>query len=369
MENFEFRITTKIYYGEGQLQHAGQICAELNMKKVMIVSGRHVSKLPLMEELLANLSRAGIKYDTFYETPNDPDVDAVDLLAAMMKAFSADGAVAIGGGSPLDAAKAACILQGNAGKAEEYVFGGGKNVVYPGIPLVCIPTTAGTGSEVTGVSVLSNQRTLKKASIASELMKPAAAIVDPAAIKDAPKGITASTGMDALTHAIEAYVCRKANLFSDLFAEKAITLIGQNLISSYENSGNLEARGNMALASTFAAIAMSHSGLGAVHGIAQAMGGVAGTAHGITNAVLLPYVMKTNYKGNPQKYDRIRALLGTDVENLCERLLIPRKTRELGVKEEMLPRILEETMAYRQLAINPVVVTEELAEELIRESF
>ena len=318
-----------------------------------------------MEELKA----AGIAYDTFFEVPNDPDVDTIDLLTDKMKSFGADGSVAVGGGSPLDGAKAACILQTNEGKAEEYVFGGGKNVVYPGIPLICIPTTAGTGSEITGVSVLSNHRTLKKASISSEFMKPVAAIVDPIAIKDAPKGVTASTGMDALTHAIEAYVCKKANLFSDLFAEKAIRLIGENLIASYEDGSDLEARANMALASTFAAVAFSHSGLGAVHGIAQSIGGVAGTAHGITNAVMLPYVMKVNYEGNPKKYDRVRELLGMEVETLCKKLSIPERTRDLGVKEEMLSKIVEETMVYRQLAINPVTITQELAEKLVRESF
>lgn len=369
MENFDFRIGTKVYYGEGQMKEIGAICANLNMKKVMVVSGRHVSKLPLMSELLANLKKSGMTYDVFCQVPNDPNVDAIDLLAAEMKDLGADGAIALGGGSPLDAAKAACILQGNEGKAEEYVFGGGKSVENTGIPLICIPTTAGTGSEVTGVSVLSNPRTLKKASISSELMKPAVAILDPIAVRSAPRGITASTGMDALTHAIEAYVCRKANPFSDAFAEKAITLVGRYLISSYEDGENLMARGNMALASTFAAIAMSHSGLGAVHGIAQAMGGVAGTAHGITNAVLLPYVMKVNYKGNPEKYNRIRELLGTEVAALCKKLSIPHKTRELGVKEEMIPKILEETMNYRQLGLNPITITEEIAEELIRTSF
>ena len=277
--------------------------------------------------------------------------------------------MAVGGGSPQDGAKAGCILQTNEGKAEEYVFGGGKTVSRKGLPLVCIPTTAGTGSEVTGVAVLGNHRTLKKASISSPLMKPDAAILDPVAVKDAPKGVTASTGMDALTHAIEAYVCKKANSFSDFFAEKAIRLIGQNLLPSYEDGNNLEARGNMLLASNFAAIAMSHSGLGAVHGIAQAIGGVAGTAHGITNAVLLPYVMKVNYPGNPVKYDRAEEILGMKVEDLCRRLTIPEGTRTLGVKEEMFPKILEETMAYRQLAVNPVLITEEVADSLIRESF
>ena len=369
MENFEFQLATKIYYGEGQLQRLGSICGGLGMKKVMVVSGGNVSRLPLIDKILASLLEAGIEYETFFDVPSDPDVDVVDELTLCMKKAGVDGAVAVGGGSPLDAAKAGCILQTNPGKAEEYVFGGGKTVKEKGLPLVCIPTTAGTGSEVTGVAVLGNHRTLKKASISSALMKPSAAILDPVAVKDAPKGVTASTGMDALTHAIEAYVCKKANLFSDFFAEKAIELIRENLILSYEDGENLEARGNMLLASNFAAIAMSHSGLGAVHGIAQAIGGVAGTAHGITNAVLLPYVVKVNYPGNPQKYDKIEELLGMKVEELGRRLAIPEGTGALGVKEEMFPKILEETMAYRQLAVNPVTITEEIAKKLIQESF
>lgn len=369
MDNFEYQLATKIYYGEGQLQRLGLLCRELGMKKVMVVSGGAVCGLPLIDRILTNLLEAGIEYETFYDVPSDPHVEVIDQLALCMKKAQVDGCVAVGGGSPLDAAKAGCILQTNQGKAEEYVFGGGKSVSEPGLPLVCVPTTAGTGSEVTGVAVLGNHRTLKKASISSPLMKPSAAILDPVAVKDAPKGVTASTGMDALTHAIEAYVCKKSNLFADFFAEKAITLIGRNLIPSYEDGSNLEARGNMLLASNFAAIAMSHSGLGAVHGIAQAIGGVAGTAHGITNAVLLPHVMKVNYPGNPLKYDRIEKLLGMKVEDLCRYLAIPQGTSALGVKEEMFAKILEETMAYRQLAVNPVMITKEVAENLIRDSF
>ena len=368
MKNFEFVLATKVYFGEGQLKRIGEISKALNIKKVMVVSDEHVSKIEPMRQLLEDLKADGIAYDTFFEIPSDPDVDTIDRLAEKMKEFHADGAIAMGGGSPLDAAKAGCILQSNPGKAEEYVYGGGKTVENPGVPLICIPTTAGTGSEITGVSVLGNHRTLKKASISSDFLKPAAAIVDPVAVKGAPKGVTASTGMDALTHAIEAYTCKKANLFSDLFAEKAIAMIGKYLIPSYENGEDMEARANMALASTFAAMAFSHSGLGAVHGIAQAIGGVAGTAHGITNAVLLPYVMKANYSGNPERYDRITELLGMEVKDLCRKLSIPEKTGELGVKEEMIPKILEETMAYRQLAVNPVTITEELAEKIIRES-
>ena len=368
MENFEFVLTTKVYFGEGRLRQIGNICGDFQMKRVMVVSDEHVSKLEPMQELLQDLEKAGIQYDTFFEVPSDPDVDTIDRLADQMKEFQADGAIAMGGGSPLDAAKAGCILQTNPGKAEEYVYGGGKTVACQGVPLICIPTTAGTGSEITSVSVLGNHRTLKKASISSDWLKPAAAIVDPVAVKGAPKGVTASTGMDALTHAIEAYVCKKANVFSDMLAEKAISLIGKYLIPSYENGNDMEARANMALASTFAAMAFAHSGLGAVHGIAQAIGGVAGTAHGITNAVLLPYVMEANYRGNPERYDKIRELLGMEVKDLCRKLSIPEKTGELGVKEEMVPKILEETMAYRQLANNPITITEELAEKIIRES-
>ncbi|MCI8609292.1 MAG: iron-containing alcohol dehydrogenase [Firmicutes bacterium] len=369
MENFEFKLGAKLYFGEGQMERLGEICKGLSMKHIMVVSGRHVSKLPLMNRLLENLQAAGMEYHLYCQVPNDPDVDAIDALADEMKAFGADGAVAIGGGSPMDAAKAACLLMTNPGKAEEYVFGGGKTATCQGIPLVCIPTTAGTGSEVTTASVLTNPRTLKKASIAGELLKPAAAIIDPVAMVDAPRGVTASTGMDALTHAIESYVCKKANPVSDLFAEKAIEIIGKYLIRSYEDGSDMEARGYMAVAANFAGIAIAHGGLGIVHGIAQSIGGVAGTAHGITNAVILPYAMKVNYEGNPAKYDRVRQLLGMEVEDLCKALSIPQYTKDLGVTEDMLPKILEETMAYRQLAVNPVVITEELAEKLIRQSF
>ncbi len=368
MENFEFKLKTRVYFGNGLAGKTGDICKELGMTKVMIISGRHVSKLPLMRDLEQNLSDKGIDYETFFEVKPDPDVDGIDELSNKMKAFGADGAIAIGGGSPLDAGKAACLLQTNEGKAEEYVFGGGKTITKAGVPIICIPTTAGTGSEVTTVSVLSNHRTMKKASISSPFMAPAVAILDPMVTLDAPKGVTASTGVDALTHAIEAYVCKKANPYSDMCAEKAISIIGKYLIPAYENGQDIEARANMLVASNFAALAFSHSGLGAVHGISQSIGGIANTAHGITNAVLLPYVKKMNYEGNAKKYDHIEELLGMDIESLCRKLNIPEKISELGVTEDMFQKIIDETMIYRQLAMNPVTVTEEFVAKVLRDS-
>jgi len=252
------------------------------------------------------------------------------------------------------------------------------------VPLICVSTTAGSGSEVTAAAITDEENRMKL-SVTDEKLLPRYAVIDPNAQLEMPPSVTASTGLDALTHAIESYVSLNAEPVSDAFALQAIRLISGYLRTAVADGSNEEARANMALASTMAAAAYMNGGLGVVHGIAQAMGGAAHTPHGISNAVILPYAMKRNVTGNLEKFWEIAVAMGEKVGGLSLRdaaqkavdtvsllshdLKIPRKISELGITRDMFPEILKGTMEYRLLAVNPVKLGKKDVLEILEESF
>jgi alcohol dehydrogenase len=273
------------------------------------------------------------------------------------------------------------MLQTNPGSVRDYLFGGAKTVTNVPIPLIAVPTTAGTGSEVTAASVITDTQKKIKLSVTHESMIPKIALVDPLLHIGMPRSITASTGLDALTHAIESYVSLNAEPFSDALAIYAMRLIGENLRTAVADGSNLSARTNMALASTIAGCSFLNGGLGVVHGIAQAMGGLHGTAHGIANGLILPYAMERNYVGNLEKFRNIAVALGQNVEGLSLReaafesvnavfglvsdVYVPSSLKELGISPEDFPPLVEGTMNYRLLAINPCKLEEKDVEGIL----
>lgn len=303
----------------------------------------------------------------------------------MLKDSGCDVCVAVGGGSVIDTAKAMCMLITNEGSVKEYLFGGSKTVENPSLPLIAVPTTAGSGSEVSAASVITDEENDIKLSVSHEYLMPKFAIIDPLQQIHMPAFITATTGMDALTHAIESYVSLNANPFSDAYGEMAIRLIGENIRAAVHDPLNLEAREKMAVASTLAGTAFVNGGLGAVHGISQAMGGVAHVAHGTANSMMLPFVIEKNIPGNLEKFGKIAKLLGenvaglskweaahcaiTAVQKLAADLRIPKKLTEVGVTKEMFPAIIKGTMEYRLLAVNPVKITEQDVEEILEKAY
>lgn len=384
MSEFLFNHNTKIYYGKNKAKEIGKIFKSLGHANIFIVSDQNLKPLDITNIIIESLHKEEVLFTSYWDVQPDPDLESIDKLNSIIATSKATAVLAIGGGSVIDSAKAACALQSNPGKSDDYIYGGSKCIEKPIMPLVCIPTTAGSGSEVTKASVLSDHDKGKKASISHEYLAPLATIIDPIAYKDAPKSVTAATGMDALTHSIEAYVCLKSNPMSDMFAEKSIILITNNLVKSFIDGSDIEARSNMAFASTLGGLAFSNSSLGAVHGIAQSMGGVASIPHGIANAVMLPYVMEYNYKGNLEKFKKLANLLGVDTSNmtledaakssisavrqLSNELKIPTKSSELGINEEMIPKIVEETMNYRLLQFNPVKLSYDDVTTIVKNS-
>lgn len=375
MKEFTFNLPVKIFFGEGISGDLSNLARLYGASRVMLVTDRVIGRTKGFAAIEAGLKEKGIQTVVYDETEPEPPVDAVDRAAAVMRESGCQMAVAVGGGSAIDSAKAMCMLCTNEGSVREYLFGGNRTVENRPLPLVCVPTTAGSGSEVTASRVISDPERGIKLSITHEWLIPLAAVIDPVMHKDMPPVITASTGMDALTHAIEAYVSRNAEPVSDALALAAIRLIAENIRTATYRPDCMEARSCMALASVMAAASFVNAGLGAVHGISQAMGGVAHVSHGIGNALLLPFVCEANLPGNLERYARIAALLGERTEGLAvhqaagrcveaihrmiRELRLPAALHEVNVTKEMFPEIVKGGMEYRLMPLNPVPLKEE----------
>lgn len=385
MKSFLFKSPTKVKFGAGAALELAAILEELGAKNPMVVSGPNVSKTACFQGATDALIQKGYEPVLYLKTVVDPPIEEVDAGAAFLRSSGCDAVIAIGGGSPIDTAKAMCMLARNEGSVRDYLFGGARTVKNPSLPLICVPTTAGSGSEVTAASVVTDNRNGVKLSVTHENLFPRYAVIDPMLHVEMPALITATTGMDALTHALESYVSLNANLISDAYGAAAMKLIAANLRAAYTKPDDLEARSGMAVAGSMAATAYVNGGLGAVHGIAQAMGGAAHVAHGLANAMMLPYVMEKNLRGNPRKFAEIAGYLGADltgmtvtaaadqsvleVKRLAGDLNIPKTLREVGVTREMFPTIIRGTMEYRLLAINPVKLTAEDVAEILEKVY
>lgn len=386
MKDFIFKMPTRVIFGVNATERLKSVLDSYGLGRIMIVTGPHIAKTEEFQTLLRHLEREQVEYTVYKDIESDPCIEAVDASAQKLRESGADGVVAVGGGSVIDISKAMCMLVTNEGSVRDYLFGGTKTVVHKPLPLIAVPTTAGSGSEVTASSVITDNQHDIKLSVTHDFLMPLAAVIDPVMHRGMPPVVTASTGMDALTHAIESYVSLNAEPMNEAFAEKAIQLIGENIRKATYDPTNLEARSNMAIASTIAAAAFVNGGLGAVHGIAQSMGGVTHTPHGIANALLLPYVMELNIKGAPGKFAKIARLLGENTDGCSEReaaeaavkavrtlvedLHIPTKLHELKIPvgPEMFDTIVKGTMEYRLLPLNPVKVREQDVYEILNKA-
>ncbi len=384
MKDFLFKMPTKIVFGVNKALKIGDIIKDLGMKKVFIVTDKFLKSTECVQNLVNSLISQGFEVTVFTDIVPEPPIEVVNEAADILKESDSDVVIAVGGGSTIDICKAMCMLKNNEGSIKEYLFGGTREVEKESLPLIAVPTTAGSGSEVTAASVISDKENNIKLSVTDEKIIPKMAIVDPIMHMGMPPLITASTGMDALTHAIECYVSKNASIISDTYAEAAIKLIGANIYKATFNPNDIEGRSNMALASILAAVAFSNGGLGAVHGISQALGGVANIPHGIANSMLLPKVMEKNMVGNLEKFKNIAEFLGENVEGLSLRdaaqksvervrvmaadLKIPAKLSEMNVTRDMFREVVTGTMDYRMLSLNPVKFTEEDVYEILEKA-
>jgi alcohol dehydrogenase len=315
---FQFSLPTRIAFGDGILAEAGKLISEsIDGKRAFIVTDPGIIKAGLLEKVLVTLQACGYITEVFSQVAANPkDIDC-QQGAKQAREFRPDLIVAVGGGSAIDSAKAIALLHTHPGTIRDYE-GRGK-VKAEVTPLVAIPTTAGTGSEVTRSTVITDTERKYKMTVKDVKLAPKLAIVDPETTFSLPAPLTAATGMDAFVHALEAYTCKLANPISDALALAAMERIWRFLPTAVHDGGNREARREMMVGSLIAGIAFSHADVAAVHCMAEALGGLYDTPHGVANSIFLPVVTSFNASADPQKHARAAQACGLPVAGLPDR--------------------------------------------------
>ena len=361
---FNFILPTEIQYGEGCLSVLPGILTERGISSVLLITDPVIKTLPFTQQLLHDLARADIRVQVFDQVEANPKDRNVAEGARAAASAGVKGFIALGGGSPIDCAKAAAVVASLGGEVRDYEDR--SKIKGTLLPLYTIPTTAGTGSEVTFSSVITDTREHFKFTVKSPLIAPVMAFIDPLLTHSMPPMLTAATGLDALTHAIEAYTAKVANPLSDAAALHAIDLINRSLLKAVQEPDNIEARDGMMTGSLLAGIAFSHSDVAGVHCIAEALGGKYDAPHGVCNAITLPVLMEYNLGYAIERYARVaRAMglaFGSDEDGA--RLAVERgkelvretglpEFRSLGVREEDLAEIAENSARNGSNADNP----------------
>ena len=300
MNEFSFSVPQNITVGKGSLAKLPEVAKKSGGSHAFLMSGPHLAKMGLVEKAAESLKVAGIAVDTFTEIEGNPSVETVDKATAAFKESGADFIVAFGGGSPMDVAKAVGVTAKYGGSITEYE--GAHKVPGPIIPLIAIPTTAGTGSEVTAFSVITDHSRDYKLTVFSYEILPAYAILDAELLTTASASVAAACGIDAFIHAEEAYISTAASPFSDAMAEKAMSLIGKNIRRFVANRGDIEAAEAMLVGSLFAGIAFSFARLGNVHAMSHPVSAFFDVPHGVANAVLLPVIAEYNALADHGRY-------------------------------------------------------------------
>ncbi len=338
MRNFEYHCQTNIMMGTGQSKEIGSIVEDFVLPdaKVMIVTDSGVRNAGLVQPIEAYLQEAGYSVFVFDQVSPNPRDNECLAGAELFRKEQASAVIAIGGGSPMDTAKAIALLGPNGGIPEDYISG--KKAYANLSPLICIPTTAGTGSEVTRSSVITLAASHKKITLKHALLRPTIAILDPALTLTVPKSITAATGVDALVHAIEGYSCKVTNPISKAMGASAMETIVKYLPAAYKDGSDLDARYKMQEGSLLAGLCFGSADVAAVHCLAEALGSLYDTPHGIANAVFLPYVMQFNAAENKVLHAELAKIMSfankTDSDDVAIQKLIDGMytfTKKLGI--------------------------------------
>ena len=378
-EFYQFQLTTKVLYGPDIALDFAHELRELGVGAYYLVTDNVIHDLGLAKQVAARLEAEGYTITGVYvDVPQDASVACVEAIAEECRRSGAEGMLAIGGGSVIDAAKAANFIFTNGGRLVED-YSGAATLSAPLKPLVVIPTTAGTGSECTLAAVIYDQSAKTKLSFSDRYLLPNLAVLDPRMTVSMPPMLTASTGMDALTHAIEACVGIDASPHSQAMGQLAISYIARNIVRAAENGNDIDARGAMLIGANLAGIAFSHSMVGCVHSMAHAAGAVARVPHGIANAIFLPHGMTYNLEASKETYAGMASLLGENptgpgVDAAAEKAIeavgkltatlnrvcsLPIRLAEAGVTEEMLPLIAQKAEEDGTAIYNPREVTAE----------
>lgn len=379
---FTYELPTEIAFGVHAVNELPKWINTLKGSKVFIVSDPGVVQAGILDKVTSPLAESHISFQTFTEVDREPDVKTIEIATAEAKAFGADLVIGVGGGSAQDAAKAVAVMVNNEGKITQYA--GLNNIPNPGVPIICIPTTAGTGSEVTIWTVISEKDNHRKFGIGGKYLAPTLALCDPALTLSLPGPMTAATGVDALTHALESFVNKATQPISEALSRESMRLIAKSLRKAVAQGDNLEARYDMLLASTIAAMAFNPTRLGLAHALCMPLGGKFKVPHGIANAILLPQVMQFNLVGNLERFKEIAEIFGENtaglplreaaelsvkaIKKLNQDIGIPAGFSEYGVTENDLDYIAKEGMESGNVLVNPRKPTLEDLKEIVRQS-
>ena len=366
MNSFSFSVPQNIIAEKGGLAKLPEVAKELGGTKAFIISGPHLNKMGIVGKCIEALEAKGIKATAYTDTEGNPSVETVEKATESFKESDSDFIIALGGGSPMDVAKAVGVVAKYGGSITDYE-GGGK---VPGdiIPLIAVPTTAGTGSEVTAFSVITDHSRNYKLTVFSYKLIPAYAILDANLLTTAPPSVAAACGIDAMVHALEAYISTAASPFSEAMSEKALELIGKNIRRYVANRGDIDAAENMLVGSLFAGIAFSWARLGNVHAMSHPVSAFFNVPHGVANAILLPTIVEYNALADTGKYYKIYRyiakapvpeevfepdMLVNEIKALNKELNIPASLSEAGVTADKIGAMSEDAMKSGNILVNP----------------
>jgi alcohol dehydrogenase class IV len=385
---FTFHTAGQLLFGRYAVRQLPEQMARLKVARVLIVTDAHLERAGILAAVREPLVAAGVAVDVFTGGEPEPSIELAETVLAQARAFQPEAILGLGGGSNMDLAKIAAVVHSHGGGIRDYV--GEDKVPGPVLPLVCVPTTSGTGSEVSAASVLTDKANQVKVGILSNYLRPRLALVDPELTLTCPRKVTADSGIDALTHAIEAFTAvdnadfplpagerstyQGRHPFGDMLAERAIELVGKYLVRACDAPQDYEAREGMALAAVLGGMAFSNVGVAIVHALEYPLGAALHCSHGAGNGLLLPYVMRYNLPPRKREFARIAQLLGANISGLDETAAaeaaiaaveklraaigIPNRLREIGAKPEQLAGFAEKAFAIKRvIRVNPRVPT------------
>jgi len=384
IKSFSFTGAGKIVFGTGSFKKLAEQIRTLQGRCPLIVLDKNLAAAGFSKTVTDVLDGSGLKLSFFEQAEPEPRLELADEGARAAMKGRCDLVVGIGGGSAMDLAKAVAAVAGNKGKAADYL--GLNKVPGPGLPTIMVPTTAGTGSEVTFTAVFVRRNLKKKEGMNSPFLYPNIALLDPELTLTLPPEPTATTGLDALCHAIESYTSIQASPMSEMVSLEAIRLISDHLRTCVHNGGNLEARAEMLLGSLYAGLGLANAGVTAVHSLSYPLGGKYGVPHGLANTLLLPHVMAFNLPGNLEKFAVIAELMGEIVDDLplreaawqaveavntlIEDCGVHKTLADLDIPQEAFPELAKTAMTVaRPLQNNPRKLTIEDAIEIYEDSY
>jgi alcohol dehydrogenase class IV len=399
-ETWTFHSAGQLVFGRNAVRRLGEVAGRLSARRTLLVTDPVLERTGVVDKVAAPLIAAGIVVEVFPGGEPEPSFRAALACLDAAQRFRPDALLGLGGGSNMDLAKITATVLSHGGKPGDYV--GDDRVPGPILPLICVPTTAGTGSEVSAAAVLTDHENKIKVGVLSNFLRPRAAVVDPLLTLSCPPKLTADSGIDALTHAIEAYTAVDNEYFpltegehstyqgrhplGDCLAEKAIALIGAHLRQAVQHGDDAVAREGMALAATLAGLAFSNVGVAVVHALEYPVGGAVHCSHGAGNGLLLPYVMRFNLPARIERFAAVARLLGEEttgltpeqaaeravaaVERLRTDIGIPTRLRDVGVQEAQLRPFAEKAFSIKRiLRVNPRPVTVEDLESILRSAW